>query len=96
MESKLCMHTGLMTSAHYLLLVDSNRPNWLTYVYTIAAQFPTLDYSNGWIPLFWFAEEYVTTKVTRRMNGVYDLFTHVHTSTCVVTFFSIMRFRKLI
>ena len=63
-----------MSSAHYLLLIDSNRPNRLTYVHTVAAQFPTLDYSNGWIPLFWFAEEYIMTKVTRRMNGVYDLF----------------------
>ena len=28
----------------------------------IATQLQTLDYSNGWIPLFWFAEEYIRKK----------------------------------
>ena len=44
------------------------RHNWLTFVYTVATQFPTLDYSHGWIPLFSFAEEYGRTKVTRHTN----------------------------
>ena len=44
-------------------------------------------YSHGWIPLFSFAEEYIRTKVTRHTNDEYELFTHVHTSECVVTFF---------
>ena len=55
-------------------------------VYSIASQFPTLDYSHGWIPLFSFAGEYIRTKVTRHMNDEYELFTHLHTSKCVVTF----------
>ena len=35
---------------------------------------------------FWFAEEYIRTKVTRHTNDEYELFTHVHTSKRVVTF----------
>ena len=68
------------------LFNQSNRPNRVTFVYTVATQFPTLDYSNGWIPLFWFAEEYIRTKVTKHTNDEYELFTRVHTSKCVVTF----------
>ena len=60
--------------------------NWLTFVYTVGTQFPALDYSHGWIPLFSFADEYGWTKVTRHTNDEYELFIHVHTSKCVVTF----------
>ena len=64
-----------------------NRPIRLTMFFgPVATQFPTLDYSHGGIPLFWFAEEYVRTKVTRHTSDEYELFTHVHTSKCVVTF----------
>ena len=46
--------------------------------------------SHGWIPLFSFAKEYIRTKVTRHTIDEYELFTHdVHTSKCVVTFFSV-------
>ena len=51
-----------------------------------ATQFPSLDYSHGRILLFWFAEEYIRTKVSRHTNDGYELFSHVHTSKCVVTF----------
>ena len=71
-------------------IMSSNMHNWLTFVYTVAAQFPSLDYSHDWIPLFWFAEEYVRANVTRHTNDEYELFTRVHTSKCVVTF--VLRF----
>ena len=48
--------------------------NRRTFVYTVATQFPTLDYSHGLIPLFWFAEEYIRTKVARHTNDEYELF----------------------
>lgn len=32
------------------------------------------------------AEEYIRAKVARYMNDEYELFTHDHTSKCVVTF----------
>ena len=50
------------------------------YVYFVATQFTTLDCSNGQILLFWFAEEYNRTKVTRHTNDAYELFIHVDTS----------------
>ena len=31
-------------------------------------------------------DKYIRTKVTRHMNDEYELFTHVYTSKCVVTF----------
>ena len=49
-------------------------------MYFVATQFTTLDCSNGWIPSFWFAEEYNRTKVTRHTNDVNELFIHVDTS----------------
>ena len=54
--------------------------------FCVATQLISLHYSHGWIPLFSFAEEYIRTKVTRHTNDEYELFTHVHTSKCVVTF----------
>ena len=54
--------------------------------FSVATQFPTLDYLHGWIPLFSFAEEYIRTKITKHTSDEYELFTHVHTSECVVTF----------
>ena len=39
-----------------------------------------MDCSNGWMLLFWFEEEYNTTKLTRHTNDVYELFIHVDTS----------------
>ena len=56
------------------------RPNRLTFVYTVVTQFPTLNYSHGWILLFWFPEEYIRTKVTKRTNYEYELFTRVHSA----------------
>ena len=47
---------------------------------------PTLDYSHRWIPLFFFAEEYIRAEVIRYTSDEYELFTHVQTSKCVVTF----------
>ena len=56
-------------------------------VFSIATQFPTLDYSLACIPLFWFAEEYIRTKLTSdRHTNEYELFTHAQTSKCVVTY----------
>ena len=49
------------------------------HVYFVATQFITLDYSFGWILLFCLADEYNRTKVTRRTNDVYKLFTRVDT-----------------
>ena len=57
--------------------------------FSVATQFPTLDHSHDWIPLFSFAEEYIRTKVTRHTSDEYELFTHVHTSKCVLLLFSI-------
>ena len=54
--------------------------NLANNAYFVATQFTTLDCSNGWIQLFWFAEEYNRTKVTRHTNDVYELFIHVDTS----------------
>ena len=46
-----------------------------------------LDYLHRRIPLFWFTEEYIRTKVTRHRNDEYDeLFNDVHTSKYIVTF----------
>ena len=71
-------------------------PFELTFVYTVVTKFPSLGYSRGWIPLFWFTEEYIRTKVTRHTNDEYELFTRVHTSKCVVTFVLRYAGRKLI
>ena len=49
-------------------------------VYFVVTQFTTLDCSNGLVLLFWFAEEYDRTKVTRHTNDVYELFIHIDTS----------------
>ena len=49
-------------------------------VYFVATQFATLDCSNDQILLFWLAEEFDRTKVTRRTSDVYELFIHVDTS----------------
>ena len=54
--------------------------------YTVTTQFPSSDYSHGWLLLSWFAEEYIRTKVARHTDDKYELFTHAHTSKCVVTF----------
>ena len=57
------------------------------FSFSVATQFPTLDYSLACIPLFWFAEEYITTKLTSgRHTNEYELFTHAQTSKCVVTY----------
>ena len=56
-------------------------------VFCAASQFIPLDYLHHRIPLFWFAEEYIRTKVTRHRNDEYDeLFNDVHTSKYIVTF----------
>ena len=56
-------------------------------VFSVAIQFPTWDYSLACIPLFWFAEEYIRTKLTSdRHTNEYELFTHAKTSKCVVTY----------
>ena len=60
--------------------------NSASHVSSVATQLPSLDYSHGWIPLLWFAEEYIRTKVIRHTNDEYELLTRVHTSKCVVTF----------
>ena len=65
----------LFTFGEYELVNRHNRPTLPNSIY----------YSHGWIPLFWFAKEYIKTKVTRHTNDdEYELFTHVHTSKCVV------------
>ena len=63
----------------------ADRHNRLTFVCTVTTQFQSSDYSHGWL-LFWFAKEYIRTKETRHTNDKYELFTHAHTSKCVVTF----------
>ena len=66
--------------------------NLANNVFSVATQFPTLDYSHGWIPLFAFAEEYIRTKVTRHSSDEYELFTHVHTSKCVYIVTFVLRY----
>ena len=62
-----------------------SRHNQLTFVDTVDTKFPSSDYSHGWIPLLWFAEEYIRTKVTS-MNTSYSLMSIL---LGVVTFFSV-------
>ena len=63
--------------------------NLANNVHCATTQFPTLDYSYGWIPLFWFAEEYIRRKITRHAHAEYQLFIRVYTSKCVVLLFSV-------
>ena len=70
----------------FFCISDVNGQIWLTMFFCVATQFPSSDYSHGWIPLFSLGEEYIRTKVTKHANDEYELFTHVHTSKCIVTF----------
>ena len=60
--------------------------NRIVNAFVSNSSIPIFGLFKCWIPLFWFAVEYIGTKVTRHTNDEYELFTHVHTSKCVVTF----------
>ena len=61
-------------SAKYLMKNNTISPKW-TKSANVCLQrchpIPTLDYSHGWIPLFWFAEGYIRTNVTNHTIDEY-------------------------